>query len=279
MPKQSYGVPYQGSKNRIATLIMNELPAGTRFVDLMAGGCAMTHCAALSGKYDRVLCYDKYPFGSRLFRMAVNGELTDPKYLEWVSREEFHAKKNTDPFVRLVFSFGNNGSNYMYGPDSEPLNKAFHYAVVYDDWTRLEQYAKENNWKEGVLDSMKKSVEKLDGIDERRRELNKQSKISGLQEPSGRILPNLSRKTRLDELNDSMNRLEKIDIEYTEADYRDYQHEEGDVVYADPPYCGFEGYIGTEPFDHVAFYDWLRTRDYPVYFSEYTAPEDFISIW
>lgn len=197
----TYGVPYQGSKSRIATLIMNELPTGKRFVDLMAGGCAMTHCAALSGKYDRVLCNDKYPMGSRLFRMAVNGELSDPKYLRWVSRDEFNAEKNTDPFVRLVFSFGNNGSAYMYGHDSEPLKKAFHYAVVYDDWTLLEQYAKENNWREGVFDSMKKSVESLDGIDERRLELNKQATISGLQEPSARILPNLSRKARLDEIN------------------------------------------------------------------------------
>lgn len=38
MPKMNYGVPYQGSKSRIATLIMNELPEGKRFVDLMAGG-------------------------------------------------------------------------------------------------------------------------------------------------------------------------------------------------------------------------------------------------
>ena len=68
-------------------------------------------------------------------------------------------------------------------------------------------------------------------------------------------------------------------IEFTEKDYRDYQHEEGDVVYCDPPYYGFYSYDGTEPFDHEAFYDWLRTRDYPVYFSEYTAPEDFVSIW
>lgn len=201
MTKMNYGVPYQGSKNRIATLIMNELPAGKRFVDLMAGGCAMTHCAALSGKYDRVLCNDKFPMGSRLFRMAVNGELTDPNYLRWVSHEDFMAKKDTDPFVRLVFSFGNKGSSYMYSHDIEPLKKAFHYAVVYDDWTRLEQYAKENNWREGVFDSMKKSVEGLDGIDERRRELNKQATISGLQEPNARILPNLSRKKRLDEIN------------------------------------------------------------------------------
>lgn len=61
-------------------------------------------------------------------------------------------------------------------------------------------------------------------------------------------------------------------------DYRDYQHEEGDVVYADPPYAGTTGYDGRE-FDHEAFWEWVRTRDYPVYVSEYKAPSDFTSIW
>lgn len=138
MKKNSYGIGYQGSKNRIAEEIIEQLPSGHRFVDLFAGGCAMTHCAALSGKYDKVLCNDKYPIGSRLFRMAVNGELSDPKYLRWISREEFLVEKNTDPFVRLVFSFGNNGKTYMYNRTIEPLKKAFHYAVVYDDWSYLE---------------------------------------------------------------------------------------------------------------------------------------------
>ena len=201
MTKMNYGVPYQGSKNRIATLIMNELPAGTRFVDLMAGGCAMTHAAMLSGKYKRFLCNDLYPSGSNLFRNAMNGEYSKPEYLRWISREDFFKEKDTDDFVKLCYSFGNGGITYLYGKKLEPLKKAFHYAVVYDDWTYLEQYAKDNNWREGLIDELKKSVEKLDGIDEKRLELNKQATISGLQEPSARILPNLSRKARLDEIN------------------------------------------------------------------------------
>ena len=171
MPKMTYGVPYQGSKNRIATLIMNELPAGTRFVDLMAGGCAMTHCAALSGKYDKVLCNDKYPMGSRLFRMAVNEELNDPKYLEWVSREEFHAKKTTDPFVRFVWSFGCAGENYFTSPEKMNWRMATHKAVVNDDWSLVEQA----NLNERECAELKKSVEVIPVCEwrKRRREIEK----------------------------------------------------------------------------------------------------------
>ncbi len=32
-------------------------------------------------------------------------------------------------------------------------------------------------------------------------------------------------------------------------------------------------------FDHDKFWEWVRTRDYPVYVSEYNAPDDFVCIW
>ena len=181
MTKMNYGVPYQGSKNRIATLIMNELPAGKRFVDLMAGGCAMTHCAVLSGKYDKVLCNDKYPHGSNLFKNALNGEYSKPEYLRWVSREEFLNEKDTDDFVKFCYSFGNNGNNYMYSHDIEPLKKGFHYAVVFNDWRYLEQYAKDNNWREGLLDELKKSVEGIHTTNERRLALHRCAIDLGIQ--------------------------------------------------------------------------------------------------
>lgn len=60
--------------------------------------------------------------------------------------------------------------------------------------------------------------------------------------------------------------------------YVDYEHREGDVVYCDPPYANTENTYGAK-FDHDAFWEWVRTRDYPVYVSEYNAPEDFVSIW
>lgn len=59
--KQTYGVPYRGSKNKLAEDIIALLPKGRRLVDLFAGGCAMTHCALLSEKWERVLCNDLYP--------------------------------------------------------------------------------------------------------------------------------------------------------------------------------------------------------------------------
>jgi DNA adenine methylase len=81
-----------------------------------------------------------------------------------------------------------------------------------------------------------------------------------------------------------LNRIQSLElsteqqIEFASFDYRDYEHEEGDVVYCDPPYAG-TGKYDKRDFDHEAFYDWVRTRDFPVYFSEYNAPDDFACVW
>jgi DNA adenine methylase len=69
-------------------------------------------------------------------------------------------------------------------------------------------------------------------------------------------------------------------VEFAQMDYIDYEFREGDVVYCDPPYRNTSGYRHTkEQFEHDQFWDWVRTRDYPVYVSEYSAPDDFVSIF
>lgn len=78
----------------------------------------------------------------------------DPKYLRWVSREEFFKRKDTDDFIRCVWSFGNDQRTYIYGKNIEPMKKALYYACVYDDWQYFNETTIPN---EGVL-RLKKSV-------------------------------------------------------------------------------------------------------------------------
>lgn len=70
MPR--YGVPYKGSKNAIAEWVVDILPPGERLVDLFAGGCAITHAAMLSGKWDRFLAND-IGDGPEFFQKAIMG--------------------------------------------------------------------------------------------------------------------------------------------------------------------------------------------------------------
>jgi site-specific DNA-adenine methylase len=69
-------------------------------------------------------------------------------------------------------------------------------------------------------------------------------------------------------------------IKFAQNDYKDYAWQEGDVVYCDPPYnCDDHTRYRCGKFNTEQFWEWVRTRDYPVYVSEYNAPYDFTSIW
>lgn len=126
----SYGLPYRGSKNAIAKRIVDMLPRATNFIDLFAGGCAITHCAMLSGKYQNFIAND-IGEAPQLFADAVSGKYHDET--RWISREEFKALRDTDLYVRWCWSFGNNGENYLYSKEVEPWKRALHYARVYHD--------------------------------------------------------------------------------------------------------------------------------------------------
>ena len=126
----TYGVPYQGSKQRIAPDIVRMLPSGEVFVDVFAGGCAMTHAALAAGRWGRYVAND-IGMGPQLFADAVAGRYKHES--RWITREEFDRLKDTDPWVRYCWSFGNKGYSYMYAVELEPWKQALHYAVFFRD--------------------------------------------------------------------------------------------------------------------------------------------------
>jgi hypothetical protein len=235
--KGRLGVPYQGSKNAIARDIISILPRGKRFVDLFAGGCAMTHAAMISGKYERFLANDLHGFGLRLFQDAIEGKCNG-KWKEWVSREEFLEKRNTDPLISLCWSFGNNGVDYLYGRDKESFKHELHVSHV--------------NGVEISGEACKslrdvESLERIHGL----------ARLHGLAQVQG--------------------------LETSFLSYSDYQHEDGDIVYCDPPYACVRGYRFMKrakiTFDNAAFWEWVNAQPFPIFVSEYSAPSGFNAIW
>lgn len=81
-----FGVSYMGSKNQIVKALIPQLPKAKYFIDLFAGGCAMTHGAMLSGKYERFIANDISDAPS-LFKRAINGEFYD--YAEHLARRGY----------------------------------------------------------------------------------------------------------------------------------------------------------------------------------------------
>lgn len=122
------GLPYQGSKSKLADKIISLFPKATHFVDLFAGGCAITHEAMLSGKFKDVHAND-ITDSVTLFEDAINGNLDKYEPERFRSREDFFAEKDSNPFVRLVYSFGNDQKSYLYSKEIEPFKKAVHEMI------------------------------------------------------------------------------------------------------------------------------------------------------
>ena len=129
----NYGLPYKGSKNRLAERIVDLLPPRKHFYDLFCGGCAVTHAAMMTRKWEDFTINDLNWQCPTLFIDALNGKYKDDT--RWISREDFFRLKDTDPYVAFVWSFGNNLRDYIYSREIEPLKKAIHYALYFDDYS------------------------------------------------------------------------------------------------------------------------------------------------
>lgn len=128
-----YGLPYKGSKNKLAERIVHLLPKRKNLVDLFCGGCAVSHAALLMGKYEHIHINDLNWMCPTLFMDALAGKYNNET--RWISREDFFRLRDTDPYVAVVWSFGNNLRDYLYSKDIEPLKKAIHYAIFFSDYS------------------------------------------------------------------------------------------------------------------------------------------------
>lgn len=133
-----YGMPYKGSKNSIAENIIAEMPDADVFVDLFGGGGAISHCAARSGRYKKVIYNELEPLVYNGFVKAISGGYANER--RWISREDFHRLKGIDPYAAMCFSFGTALDNYAYSKEVEPWKRALHYARVFGDTSEFERF-------------------------------------------------------------------------------------------------------------------------------------------
>ena len=128
----TYGLPYKGSKTKLAERIIDLMPRAENLYDLFAGGCAVAHCALVNGKYGHIHINDINPMMPQAFVKALNGGFDEED--RWISREDFFRLKDTDPYAALCFSFGSDMRTYIYGKDKEEYKKALHYAIYFNSF-------------------------------------------------------------------------------------------------------------------------------------------------
>lgn len=285
--KMNYGISYLGSKSKIAEDIVSLFPSADNFYDLFAGGCAITHCLLLKNKDLFFKGFKKYILNDinnvpKLFLDAINGKYKNEK--RWISREMFKEnlkKENQDPYIKWIWSFSNGGKNYLFSKEIEPIKKAFHYIIMFDDWTYFEElynydflekilkdYGIDNP--KLFLDLYKEQYNRGLGRKEHLRVikwiqknyLNKRYSFSELQQ--------LERLERLQQLQqpqqlERLERLERLQRSYLNIDILP-----NSVVYCDIPYKikGAKDYL-KEEFNHKEFWKWAENQKQAVYVSEY----------
>ena len=253
-----YGIPYKGCKSKYAEQILSYIPSADNFYDLFCGGGAITHCALLQNRWKNYIMNDIDEGLSQLFVDAVNGKYNNEK--RWISREEFFKLKDTDAYVRYIWSFGNNGRDYMFSREIEETKRLGHHAVVFGDIEPLEK----------LLNIDLSFLLKIDDLSERRktfcRAMKKLNESKYLQR--NQILERLECLVRLQELQQ---------LQQLQQDYRTVNILPNSVIYCDIPYKGTNGYSNTSKknnFDYEAFYDWCERQTNPVFISEYSMPDD-----
>lgn len=303
----SYGLPYTGSKNRLAEKIIRHLPEADTLVDVFFGGGAITHCAMVHGKFKNYIAND-IRTTPQFFKECLEGKHSND--LRWISADDFAKSSRDDWFVRLIWSFSNNCNTYIYGKKIEAYKKAFHYAICFDDFNLLEELycdfvcdkVKEHlegipveSWNDRRLAAMHAVKELMalrpneltrsnfgcstDTGSNLQQHLENTYRINNLMHSSR--IQHLERLNRASDLNVSANNLHCYNLDYhllTDV------LPDNAVVYLDPPYKGTFDYsentsggraLNTGSFNTEEFLDWAYNigQKYPTFISEYNIDD------
>lgn len=255
-----YGVPYKGSKNSIAEWVYSHFPKRNNFYDLFAGGCAILQVALMRQEYKNYIANDIDDDGIKLFMQGIKGDFNHEE--RWISRSDFFKLKDTEPYIKYCWSFGNNGRDYLYSKEIEPYKKAWHYAVFENDFS----FAKKLN-----IDL--EPIKELSDI--HRKYLISKKIIESVKKKKD--CNGLVRQQQLE----ALNRLQSLQsLQLSNRDYEDVKIYKDSVVFCDIPYQDTNAYgkKNINTFDYERFYDWCKRQQEFVFICEYKMPSDFICI-
>lgn len=281
-----YGIPYMGSKSSICNGLIKIFPKADHFYDLFGGGFSVTHSMLLrrSKHYKQFHFNEIRPGICELIQDAIAGKYSDDKFKPpFVSREEFFEKKNKDPYVKMIWSFGNGGNNYLFSKEIEPYKRSMHNAIIFNTFDELARKTlKMSRFKEGYSVKDKRLVLR------NRIEFYRKTKVPEflwrfLKEKDLAIIKNnkqvdhlkqLQQLERLEQLEqlEQLQRLERLEqLTFYSTSYDKVPIKDNSIIYCDPPYLGTAEY--DNKFDHKKFYDWCDAQKNPVFISEYNIPD------
>ena len=286
MKNKKLGLPYMGSKRRLSREIVDHIlmaHPNTKYVwDLFGGGGAISFEFLQRRQIERVV-YNELNTGVVELLRKIQKDGVTPEFYQWVSRDTFNAHKNDDDWfgglLKVIWSFGNNQSNYLFGKHIEQYKKEFHELVVdsIDHTQSMSSYCMEYvKEKYGIECDLTLNIPSEINIKQRRLNIRKQltdfesrckntkplrqlQQLQQLQQLEQ--LPRLERLGRLEQL-------ERLDIFNQSAfDVVIDTPIEETIIYLDPPYKDTRKY--QEEVCHDELKRYIDNSPYTVYLSSY----------
>ena len=281
---KNYGIPYMGSKSKIAPYLadymINKHPDKSIFIDCCCGGLAISHyilenypsIKIIDNDYEKSL-YNLY---KAIFSKKESKELFNKLFSTFVNRDEFiKCLENDDAYsvaVRYFYSFGNNGKTYLYSRDIENEKELLSNLLLFN----LDKCTKETEntpiireWYKTLDDDFKKlpysPIKRMkflnslkNHINENRYELEQLEQLEQLQR---------------------LQQLERLELHHGDAikllDSLPKEILQDAIVYFDPPYINTSKYKITDYEFNERIRLWcIEHNDIcPCYVSEYTQYE------
>ena len=257
-----YGVPCKGSKNGIAEWVYKHFPIRDNFYDLFAGGCAITQIALMRQEYKNYYCNDIDADGINLFYNSIYGKYE--KENRWISREDFFALKDKEPYIKYCWSYGNNGRDYLYSKEIEPYKKAWHYAIYFHDYS----LAKELGMNLEAIEPIEKICDRYIATKRITESIVNDENITRYQV--------FERQQQLEALNRLQSLQSLQSLQLSKGSFENVKIYKNSVVYCDIPYSNTNAYgkKNINNFDYEKFYKWCEQQKEFVIISEYQMPEN-----
>ena len=264
MRKQALGLPYMGSKKKLAGKIVSTIlkysPETEYIYDLFGGGGAISFEFM---KYPQIkqVFYNELNTGVVELLKKIQKDGVTKEFYKWVSREDFNKNKNRDDWIggltKVVWSFANNQKGYMYSKKIEEDKKILHEIIV----DKNEKSLKEFNQKYNTNISMNRTLFNEDSTQERRLFILSQIKKQKFRCQHLESLQHLERfqgSTSFNILNKSY------------KDVKIITPEDKTIIYCDPPYEDTSQY--QEKFNIEEFKQWVKECPYKIFVSSYSFP-------
>jgi len=257
---KKYGIPYQGSKSKIIDQIAKYFPPAENFYDLFGGGFSVSHYMLENRKKSyKNFHYNELRKGlCELIQHSINGKYNYNVFKpEWISRERFFKEKESNAYIKIIWSFGNNGESYLFGKDIEDKKRSMHMACVFDEFDDfMKQTFKIDKWPNSLdITGKRLYLKKL---------INSRVELERLQR-----LEQLERLQQLQQLQ----QLEQLQqLHFYNNSYDEIKIEKNSVIYCDIPYKGTADYGNT--FSHTKFFDWAASQTEPLFISEYKVDDE-----